>query len=345
MAKGEFVPESKREIARSTLVVLLLAGIAILVALLARTLLLIFAAILIAVLIRAAGAPLRRAGLPNTPSVILGFIGILVLLGLFGWLFGAQLGSQLGEIYARIPRGVELVREWLDTTPFGGQLAEATPPLSELAGQALSVAFGVFGVVANTILVLIGAVYLALHPSIYARGLARLFPKRQSERIERALNASGRSLRNYLLGQLLTMTIVGTLVAVGLGIVGVPSALALGVIIALANFIPLIGPFIGAVPGILIALTAGPETALYATGVYFVAQQLEGNVLTPLVQEWAVSIPPALLIFMLAAFGTLFGVVGVILAAPMAVVLYTMITMLWTRDTLGHDVTVPGGEA
>lgn len=335
-------PEIRDIIARGTLIILLLVGIAMLLAQMASVLLLIFAAVLIAVLIRSVADPIRRLGIPDAVAVLLAVAAIFGLLGLVGWLFGAQLGSEFAEVGARLPGAIEAARGWASGLPFGNPFAGGLPDLQGLAGRAMSFAFGAVGAITNLVLVLIGAIYLALDPKSYARGIARLFPKEDGARVDRTLNASGVALRGYLLGQLATMAFVGTLVYIGLWFVGVPAAAALGLILALCNFVPLIGPFIGAIPGLLLALAQGPDVLLPAAIVYLVAQQLEGNVLTPLVQKQAVSIPPALLLFALAALGVLFGIVGVIVAAPLAVVLYMLVTLLWTKETLGHDVTVPG---
>ncbi|WP_109807971.1 AI-2E family transporter [Sphingosinithalassobacter portus] len=340
-------PANKESVVRGTLIVLLLVGIALLLVQLSGVLLLIFASVLIAVLIRAAAIPFRKLKIHETLSVLLGLVSIIALLWFFGWMFGTQLGDEFRSLTARLPDAVRSAEQWVSQQPWGkdlelSSLTSALPNLQSLAGGAFSFAFGAMGALTNLVLVLIAAIYLALQPGVYVRGIEHLFPKAQGEQVTRALSASGTALQRYLLGQLFTMTFVGTLVAVGLTIVGVPSAAALGLIVGLANFVPMIGPLVGAVPGVLLAFGHGPETALAAAIVYLVAQQLEGNVLTPIVQRWAVSIPPALLLFALAGLGALFGFVGVVVAAPLAVVLYTLVTMLWTRDTLGHDVGVPG---
>ncbi|QIG78630.1 AI-2E family transporter [Stakelama tenebrarum] len=340
-------PKLRETVVRSTLIVLLLVGLALLLVPLSGVLMLIFASILIAVLIRAAAIPFRKIGLPETLAVLLGLIAIIALLGFFGWMFGTQLGDEFRSLTARLPGAVRSAEQWVSEQPWGQDLqlssiTGAVPNLQSIAGGAFSFAFGALGALTNLVLVLIAAIYLALQPITYMRGIEHLFPKAQGEQVSDALAASGAALQRYLLGQLFTMTIVGTLVAVGLTIFDVPSAAALGVIVGLANFVPMIGPLVGAIPGVLLAFSQGPETALAAAIVYLVAQQFEGNVLTPIVQRWAVSIPPALLLFALAGLGVLFGFVGVIVAAPLAVVLYTLVTMLWSRDALGHDVSVPG---
>ena len=321
---------------RLMLVGLLLVGLALLTAQLADVLLLIFAAILLATLITAAAQPFVRIGIRQSWSVLLGLATLFAILGLLGWLFGATLGAQFEAVANKLPGAIAQVQAWANQVPLLQSTLSATPDLQGMVGRALSVAFGALGAVLNIVLVVIGAVYLALQPRLYAKGLARLFPKSQTAQIDNALTASGSALRRYLLAQFVTMAAVGSIVGVGLTIVGVPSAAALGVIVGLANFVPLIGPFIGAIPGLLIAFGQGTDVFIWAVVVYFIAQQLEGNILTPLVQRYAVSIPPALLLFALAGVGSLFGIIGVIVAAPLAVVLYTLVSILWVRDTLGH---------
>lgn len=334
-------------IARATAIVLLVTGLALLVVELADVLLLVFGAILVATLIRAAAIPFVRAGLNDSLAVFLGLATIIIALVLTGWLFGATLGAQFATVGGRLPVAAEQARAWVGQFAIARPLLSATPDIQSLMGQVMSVAFGAVGAITNLVLVLIAAVYLALQPQLYARGIELLFPKTEGPRVRDALVTSGLAMRRYLMAQFFTMTAVGLVVGIGLALLGVPSAAALGVIVGLANFIPLIGPFIGAVPGVLIAFGVDAQTGLWALLVYFVAQQLEGNVLTPLVQRFAVSIPPAVLLFSLAAFGSLFGVIGVILAAPLAVVVYTLIYTLWTRETLGHDVVplTPAGPA
>jgi predicted PurR-regulated permease PerM len=334
-------------VARTTAIVLLVGGLALLTVVMADVFLLIFGAILIAALIRSAAIPFLRMGLPDSLSVLLGLAAIVLALVLAGWLFGATLGAQFAIVAGRLPGAAEQARAWIGQFPLMAPLLSTTPDVQAIMGQAMSVAFGALGALTNLVLVFIAAVYLALQPQLYARGIELLFPKDEGPRVRDALTTSGLAMRRYLLAQFVTMTAVGLVVGIGLAVLGVPSAAALGLIVGLANFIPLIGPFIGAVPGVLIAFAVDTQTGVWAALVYFVAQQLEGNVLTPLVQRYAVSIPPAVLLFSLAALGGLFGAIGVVLAAPLAVVVYTLTYTLWVRGALGHDVPplTPAGPA
>lgn len=143
------------------------------------------------------------------------------------------------------------------------------------------------------------------------------------------LGAARRALRGWLLGQVVSMSLVGVLTGIGLRLLGVPLVLSLSVLAGLPDFIPFIGPVIAAVPAVLMAATVGPSIALYTVLLYIVVQQIEGNVIQPLVQRWAVALPPALGLIAVVAFGTLFGVLGLVFAVPLAVALRALVQKLY----------------
>ena len=147
---------------------------------------------------------------------------------------------------------------------------------------------------------------------------------------------SERALRLWLKGQAIAMVVVGLLTGIGLWALGMPSAFALGLLAGVLEFIPFAGPIIAAVPAILLALAVSPELALWVMLLYFAVQQFEGNLLTPLVQQYAVDLPGVVLLFSLIGFGTLFGTLGVILAAPLAVVTMVLVKRLYVIETLRH---------
>ena len=153
---------------------------------------------------------------------------------------------------------------------------------------------------------------------------------------------SERALRLWLKGQAVAMVVVGLMTGLGLWALGMPSALTLGLLAGVLEFIPFAGPIIAAVPAILLALAVSPELALWVTLLYVAVQQFEGNVLTPLVQQYAVDLPGAVLLFSLIGFGTLFGTLGVILAAPLAVVTMVLIKRIYVIETLDTPTPIPG---
>jgi predicted PurR-regulated permease PerM len=122
-----------------------------------------------------------------------------------------------------------------------------------------------------------------------------------------------------------------------MGVLGVPLALSLGVTAAILEFIPVIGPIVAAVPAILLAFSKGPEMAFYVTLIYIAVQQIESNIITPLVQRWAVRLPPVIGLLAIVACGLLFGVLGVVFAMPIAVVVMVLVKKLYVEDTLERN--------
>ena len=132
--------------------------------------------------------------------------------------------------------------------------------------------------------------------------------------------------------------LVITMSGFGMWILGIPVALALGIIAGITNVIPYIGPFLGGTPAVLFALTQGPREALYVLILFIVIQQLEGNVIMPLIQRRAAGLPPVMTIFGVIGFGVLFGLPGVLVAAPLMVVAMVLVQRLYIEDVLGDEL-------
>src|SRR5690606_19472128 len=157
-------------------------------------------------------------------------------------------------------------------------------------------------------------IFLAARPQLYRTGLIKLVPEGARGNAATALDDCDTALRLWLKGRLLAMVVVGVLIGVGLWLIGVRSYLALALLAAVLEFVPFIGASLAAVPAILLALLAGPEQARLVAGLFLIIQQLEGNLITPIIQQHAVELPAALLLFSLLAFALLFGVIGILLA-------------------------------
>jgi len=152
-----------------------------------------------------------------------------------------------------------------------------------------------------------------------------------------ALDASGEALRKWLMGQLAAMVAVGCLTFAGLSLLGVPLAFALALIATLLEFIPFIGPILSGVPAVLVAFTVGPNEALYVVLLYLAIHQIEGNVIMPIVQKWAVKLAPALGIVSIVMFGLLFGLPGILFAVPLMVVVIALVKTLYVDGALEHE--------
>ena len=169
-----------------------------------------------------------------------------------------------------------------------------------------------------------------------------LFPPRIQTEIGATLDDAGRALGLWLVGQLTAMLLVGILTALGLWLIGLPSPFALGFIAGLADFIPIVGPIAAAIPGLLVASGQGLEMVIWTLAVYILVQQIESNLILPLIVGTVVKIPPALGLFAVIALGVLFGPLGVLFAYPIAVVADVAVRRLYVRETLGEEVEISG---
>ena len=173
---------------------------------------------------------------------------------------------------------------------------------------------------AALILMVCVAMYTASNPTIYLNGFIKLIPANRRAQVAGALHAVGNALRWWLLGQVISMAVVGSLTTIGLWMLGVPLPVTLGFLTALLNFIPNFGAILSAGLAASLALTKGPDVALYTLVLFVFIQGFEAYVLTPLIQQRAVSLPPALTITVQALLGVAVGAVGIALAAPATVV-------------------------
>ena len=211
--------------------------------------------------------------------------------------------------------------------------------LSDLGSRsaAISAVSSTFGALGTFAIVLVIGIYGALDPRTYRRGFKLLLAPSIRPRGDQVVQACARTLRDWLVAQLLAMSAVGILTALGLWLAGVPLALALGLIAGLLAFVPNIGPIIAIVPALLMAFPEGVTTLLIVLVNYMGVQALESYIITPLVQQEKVSLPPVLVISTQLLFGVLFGILGLMLASPIAAVAMTVIRHVYVEDYLEHE--------
>lgn len=263
-----------------------------------------------------------------------------------------QLSDQLPEALSRLESRVEqtwLGRKVMEEVPLdldaeegkdevedgsGGGRPEPTAPeqpaatkgdgggspagVVSLAERALGFMATTVGALATFGLVLYVAVAVAATPRVYLDGGLRLLPMRRRARALEVLLEVGRALRWWLAGRAVSMTAVGLITWFGLWMLEVPLALSLAVLAGLLTFVPNIGPIAAAIPAVLLGLNDGFATAAWVVALYVFAQLAEGLLVTPLVDYKVVYVPPALTIVLQLLLGLAAGVIGVLMAAPIA---------------------------
>lgn len=295
-----------------------------------------------------AGAVRRVTRLPRSWSLVVAIVLLLGLTALGAVLLLPSVVNQLNELFSGAPRIVAEVQATLERTSWGRSIVAAVPNASELAGQVGSLFSGLtstLSITVNTlamvVLALTVGVFFAAQPRAYRRGLLLLVPRPFEPRAKALLDEVTGTLQAWLIGQAIAMSAVAVLTAAGLMIAGVPLALALGIIAGVLDLIPMFGPVIAMIPAILLGLTNSFVTGIWAAVVSLLVQQIEANVIQPIVQRRAVKIPPALLVLALIVMGRLFGFLGILVATPFVAVILLLVKHLYVEGMLDKQAAPP----
>jgi predicted PurR-regulated permease PerM len=307
---------------------------------------LLFGAVLVATIFRAIGDVLHaRLRLPARIAVMISVLLIAGVIALVAWLVGSQVAAQSQQLAETLPRAAQMIDDNLAGLGFGHPVGQSIEHVknggligSNLKGFLSSASLSV----ASFLIVFFGGVFLAAQPRLYGIGAIKLIPPERRALVGEAMKESGRALRLWLKGQLWAMIVIFVMTWAGLWLLGVPSALVLALISGVLEFIPYAGAISSSIPAIMVALVQGPELALWVIGLYVVVHHIEAYLVQPVIQQFAVEIPAVITLFALLAFGLLFGFLGVLLAAPLAVVTYVMVKRLYVIEALDTPTPIPG---
>jgi predicted PurR-regulated permease PerM len=207
------------------------------------------------------------------------------------------------------------------------------PVIKTLAGRSLTIFSSSLVAIVNLLFVTILSIMFLIQPTAYRQVFVSLFPSFYRQRIDGILSECESSLGKWLGGALLSMTVVATLSAIGLLILGIPLVLAQSILAGLLNFVPNIGPTISVVIPMAIALMDEPWKAIAILIIYLLIQQFETNLLTPYIMSKQVSLLPAITLIAQVVFTTFFGFLGLLLALPL-----TVVGKVWIERILVEDV-------
>ncbi|CAA9530317.1 MAG: hypothetical protein AVDCRST_MAG91-2895 [uncultured Sphingomonadaceae bacterium] len=336
----------ERRVFRATAIVLATMAGAYVLWLLVDLLLLLFACALVAlIMLTIANALRRRTNMPFGVSLALTVLGLMLLIGGAFWFFGATMQGEFAELTSRLPAAFANFQQRLRTSAIGAAILERAPGLAPspqtVVNIVTSALAAVGGAVSGLAIVLVGGLYLAAQPTLYSHGLLKLFPARAQRPATETFEAVSLSLRNWLKGQALGMLFVGVATGLGLWLAGVPAAWAIGLVAGLAEFVPYLGVIVAGIPAVVLGFGQGTTTGLWTVGILIAVQQLQGNLVMPLLQNRMVDLPPAVTIFGIIAAGILFGVAGVLLATPLTIVVLVLVRRLYLHEDK-HEVLGSG---
>jgi predicted PurR-regulated permease PerM len=247
--------------------------------------------------------------------------------------YAVELQSWYTDLAQRFP----LLSDVDPSTLYGGTTG-LTQALANVGSQALNFAnllLAVFGGVINVIFVLFMALYLTIGGLSMRDYLIVFLPLSRQPQARRVVTNISLRLGHWVVGQIVLSVIVGVGAGIGLGLIGVPGASLLAVVWAVAEFIPGIGPFISAVPSIVLGFLAGPTTGVLAAIFTLCWSQVESNIVTPRVMGRAVELNPLVVLVALLVGNELLGLAGALFSIPAAAVIAVIVDEL-RQERLAH---------
>jgi predicted PurR-regulated permease PerM len=205
-------------------------------------------------------------------------------------------------------------------------------------GGMIGQAKGAVGMLLVPLLVLVGGLFAVASPNdrLLVPTL-RAVPRGRRDQARRVLDLLGERLSAWIRGQLIAMAAVGTLATIALTLIGVPYALLLGLLNALTEFIPIAGPWMGGLPAVAIAMMDDPTKGLWTAIAMFGIQLTEINLITPYTMSKVVDVHPLVTVFALFTFGSIFGFLGMLLALPLVLLIWTLLQVFWIEGAIETD--------
>jgi predicted PurR-regulated permease PerM len=299
-----------------------------------------FGGVLLAILLTAGARGIaERTPLGYGVALAVLLAAVLGVLGGAAWVLAPHVAEQADELTRVLPEMAREVEAFLGRYGWGQWLLEQVRQDGG-GGMLGAVGGGVAGALSSgatyALVVLFVGLFAAAKPELYTRGLESLTPPRHRGLVAEILTELGHTLRWWLVGQGITMVLIGVSTMIVLWAFGVPLAILVGLIVGLLGFIPYLGPIFGALPVGMVAATQGADTLLWVLVAYTAVQLLEGYVAVPLVQEQTVYLPPVFTIVFQILMGVVVGVMGIVFATPLAAVLLVL-SRFYRRDFLGDD--------
>lgn len=295
---------------------------------------------------------LQRFRIPRAVAAATVVFALLGVLSIVGVLLAPVLQEQGSELRQRIPQAIDRIDEQLarrhidlgsfGTDPRNGHSSPLRLILSRQLGTALPYLFPFFSTALSAltgiILIIFLAIFFASDPLMYLRGVIHLVPHRHRPRGTALFEKMGHALRSWVVARSIAMVTIGLVVTATMAGLGIRAFVALGVIAGLLEFVPVFGPIVGAIPAIALGFVDSPQKALWVTIAFVVIQQLEGNVLIPILMQKAVEIPPALSLLGIAALAVVLGVLGALIAEPLVAALLVLVKTLYVEPVIGDHM-------
>lgn len=289
-------------------------------------LLVILTAVVLASSIESATKRMVRWGLPRVLAVVLLYLVVILAISTLFYFFVPQLVSETRNLVEQFPKYLDTLNvspEDSLLSPGNGSITDSLMQFSDVLKTSstgvLSAATSIFGGLMSFALIVVLSFYFAVQDRGLDDFLRMITPVKNQDYILDLWTRAQHKMGRWLQGQLLLSLIVGVLVYLGLLVLGVPYALLLGIAAGILELIPVFGSLLAAVPAVAVAfIDGGTSIALLTIALYVVVNQLEGNVIAPLVVQKVLGISPLVVILAIIVGANLGGFLGILIAVPVA---------------------------
>ncbi|MDD9147458.1 MULTISPECIES: AI-2E family transporter [unclassified Sporolactobacillus] len=278
---------------------------------------------------------LQRIKVPKTLGILIIYVVLTGLIVLLVVNVGPPLGNQVSALFSQLPdyigswsrsfdrlagtRGFQWLinQNYYSIDKLQRDVLNGVNNFMNQASSGLSLFFNVVTNVALTVVTVPFILFYMLKDGNKLPGaVSRFFPKQYHREVDQILNDLSTTLSSYIHGLIIVASFVGVNSSIGFALIGLPYSLLLGLIVGVTNIIPYLGPILGAVPAVVVALMDSPTKALLVLAVIIVVQQLDGHLISPLVMGRRLNTHPLTIIVLLLVSGKWIGPIGMILAVP-----------------------------
>lgn len=312
-----------------------------------QVLLLAFAAIIFATVINQLVKVLqKKLKLNRKVAVAISVTGVLIFVVGFIALVIPPFIVQFQELVTLVPIGLEQLsswNEWLhnllpnelieDVRGLGTLTQNIQAWANNLVGNFFDLFTSTLGIVLNSLLVIVVTIMLLANPTPYRQIFLLAFPAFYRQRVQKILKDCEKNLSGWAIGILFNMAVIAILSGIGLWALGVRLPLANSLLAGILTFIPNLGPVLSVVPPTAMALLDAPWKASAVVILYIAIQQVESNILTPIIMKQQVSLLPAITLLSQVAFAVFFGILGLFLALPI-----TVVAQVWLKEIVVKDI-------
>ncbi len=346
---------STKVLYRAVLLAAALTLIGLLVQQLITLLLALALTIIIALPLMSAADFAQRHRVPRPLGALAGLLIVLGVIGLLGYFIIPSFVSEVKDFANTLPHTIKRTERYIhavtgvkeqtlshDVTQF---VQGYTHHPEKLIAPLESVGLSVAGIAAGFVVVIITALYIAISPRPLTNATLSLLPEEYRAVGQRVMSRTAASWRGWLRAIAIDMLVLGGLLYLGMRIVGLPFALGFAVFSAILTVIPNYGSIISAVPPILLGLSISPGKAVLVLIVYVIVNQIEGNLILPLVMARTVELHPAVVAIGVLVTAALFGLIGVILSIPLLSLAVILVEEVWIKPQETAYLTTVVGEA